>query len=65
MSFTQNSTKIAKSSRPYAVVFQYDTGAHEQGEILGTHKSYDLASAAAKRSGYDSFLSIRDARDYA
>lgn len=65
MSSTQNATKIAKSSRPYAVVFQYDIGAHEQGEIISTHKSYDLARAAAKRSGYDSFLSIHDARDYA
>lgn len=65
MSFSQNATKIAKSSRPFAVVFQYATGAREEGEVLSTHKSYDLARKAAARSGYDSFLAVRDARDYA
>ena len=65
MPFSQTATKIAKSSRPYAVVFQYATGAHEQGEVLSTHKSYELARKAAARSGYDSFLAVRDARDYA
>lgn len=64
MSFSQNAAKIAKSARPFVVVFQYATGAHEQGEILSTHKCYDLARKAASRSGYDSFLAVRDARDY-
>ena len=58
-------TRIAKSTRPYAVVFAYATSTHAQGDVLSTHKSYDLAQAAAKRSGYASFLAVRDARDYA
>ncbi len=58
-------TEIAKSSRPFAVVFQYATVSHEQGEVLSTHKSYDLACKAQERSGYRTFLAVRDARDYA
>lgn len=64
-SFSANAAKIATSARPWVVVFQYGTGSHEQGEILSTHKSYELANKAARSSCYDTFLAVRDARDYA
>ena len=59
MYFSKNATKIARPARPFAVVFHYATGEHERGEVLSTHKSYDLARKAAVRSGYDSFLAVR------
>ena len=59
-----NYEKIAKSNRPYAAVFAYDTDSHYQGDVLSTHSTHKLASAAAARSGYETFLTIRDARDY-
>lgn len=58
-------TKIAKSNRPFAAVFEYSTSRHAKGEILSTHKSYDLARKAIKASGYETFLAVRDCRDYA
>ncbi len=64
-SYSQNAAEIAASGRPFAVVFQYATSQHNQGEVLSTHKNYDLARKAARRSGYDSFLVVRDARDHA
>jgi hypothetical protein len=63
--FSENSAKIAKSTRPYEVIFAYSTGSHAQGELLSTHSSYELAEKAAARSGYSTFLAIRDSRDYA
>lgn len=65
LSFSKNASTIATSGRPYVVVFQYATGSHEQGEVLSTHTSHELAEKAANRSGYESFLAVRDARDYA
>lgn len=58
-------TEIAKSRRPFAVVWQYSNGGNEHGEVLSTHKSYELACKAQRRSGYRTFLAVRDARDYA
>ncbi len=62
--FRNAAADIAKSSRPYVVVFDYATAKHEQGTVYSTHKSYDLARKAAQHSGYETFLSVRDARDY-
>lgn len=33
-----------------------------RGEIISTHKTYDLARAAAKRSGWDDHLAIHELR---
>jgi hypothetical protein len=52
-------SKKVKTTR-WAVVFAYSTEQHGKGCVLSTHKSYDLARAAAKRSGWDSFLAIRE-----
>lgn len=31
-----------------------------RGDIISTHRTYDLARAAAKRSGWDDHLSIQE-----
>ena len=49
-------------ARPWLVTFAYATSTHPQGSLLSRHSTYALAAAAAKRSGFDSFLEIRDAR---
>ena len=64
-SFSQSAAKIAKSNRPWCVVFNYATSTHEQGELVSTHSTCDLANKAARSNGFDTFLAVRDARDYA
>lgn len=63
--FNQAAAEAAKTNRPWLVVFEYGTGSHEQGEVLSRHSTYELANKAARKSAYDSFLSVRDSRDYA
>lgn len=58
-----NYEKIAKSKRPYAVMFTHDTSTHYAGDVLSTHKTHKLAEAAGLRSN-EIFLTIRDARNY-
>ena len=60
----KNAAEIANSSRPYVVVYEYATDAHERGEILSTHSTHELAEKAANKSGYSTFLAVKDARDY-
>lgn len=44
----------------YAVAVHYSAPRlGEAGEIVSTHGTYDLARAAAKRSGWDDHLAIR------
>ena len=49
----------------YIVIVKYDCGLGDQGKVISRHKTYDAASKSIKRTGYDSFLSIRDTRSYA
>lgn len=51
------------STFTYAVYFQYATAQHKAGDVLSRHHSYDAAEKAAKRSGYSTFLAIRDLTD--
>jgi hypothetical protein len=44
----------------YIVIVQYDCGLGDQGTVISRHRTYDAARKAANRTGYDSFLSIRD-----
>ncbi len=62
---TETAKKIAKTKRPFAVIFEYATGSYGKGEVLSTHKSYDLAIKAQKKSGYQTFTVVRDSREYA
>jgi len=52
-----------KTGRDWAVIAQYEHAGYESGDVISTHKSYDLARAASKRSGYDTFRAIRNLRD--
>lgn len=44
----------------FATVFDYATSRYERGDIFSRHRTYEAARKAAKRSGWDSFLSIRE-----
>lgn len=48
-------------ARPYAVIYYYSRGGNEQGDVVSTHKSHKLAE---KKIGNDTFLGIKDIRDY-
>jgi hypothetical protein len=62
--FKKQAAKIAASKRPYALVFKYAAFRRAQNDILSTHSTHALADKAARASGYDTFLAVRDARDY-
>ena len=62
--FKKQAAKIAASKRPFALVFQYAAGGREQNDVLSTHATHQLADKAARASGYDTFLAVRDAREY-
>lgn len=62
--FKTQAAKIAASKRPYALVVQYGFGGREQNDVLSTHSTHNLADKAARASGYDTFLAVRDAREY-
>jgi len=64
-SFSDSAERIAKSSRPWAVVCMYETDTHEQGNVLSTHSTWELAQVARLRTGLITFLAVKDARDYA
>jgi len=42
----------------YLLVFSYDSGSYENGDVLSTHSTYELAQKASKKSGYNTFLRI-------
>ena len=65
MHFKFLAPKLAKSKRPFAVVYQYSTGNTGAGTVRSTHSTRELAEKSAKASGMDSFLAVRDAREYA
>ena len=48
------------TTKRYAVVVQYQCGIGDKGDVISRHKTYELARAASKRTGYDSFLAIRE-----
>jgi hypothetical protein len=52
-----------KKGKDWAVIAQYEHAGYERGAVISVHKSYDLAAAAAKKSGYDSFRAVRNLRD--
>lgn len=52
------------TGKNWAVIADYEHAGRERGEIVSRHKSHDLARKSAKRSGYDTFLSIRNLEDY-
>lgn len=49
----------------YSVVVQYDCGLGDKGNIVSAHKTYELARSAARMSGFDTFLAIREMPDTA
>ena len=59
---SETATKIAKSDKPFVVVFKYHMGTHKRGEILNTHKSYEAALQEAACSEYESSLTVIHAR---
>jgi len=44
----------------HTVVIAYECRLGKRGDIVSKHSSYELARTAAKRSGFDSFLAIRE-----
>lgn len=44
----------------WCVVVAYDCSIGNTGAVLSKHKTYDLAKAAAKKTGFYEFLSIRE-----
>lgn len=65
MHFKFLAPKIAKSKRPFAVVYQYSTGNNGAGTVRSTHSTLALAEKASRASGMGSFLAVRDSREYA
>jgi FKBP-type peptidyl-prolyl cis-trans isomerase 2 len=55
---------MEKIEKNYAVRVDYDCRLGDRGKIISRHKTYELARKAAKKTGFDSCLSIRDVRDY-
>ena len=62
--FKQQAAKIAASKRPFALVVQYGIGRYCVNDVYSTHRTHQLAGKSAWASGYDSFLAVRDAREY-
>lgn len=45
----------------WCVIVHYDSARlGARGDIISTHKTYELASASAKRSGWESFVAVRE-----
>ena len=47
-------------NKKWLVIINYDCRLGESGEIVSRHSTIELAEKASKRTGYDSFLCIRE-----
>lgn len=47
---------------PFEVYWYYSTGAHNRGDVYSRHATYKAAESNARKSGYASFLGIREVK---
>lgn len=56
--------KAYRAGKRWAVIAQYAHALYRAGDIISCHITYDLARSASRRSGYDTFRSVRDLEEY-
>lgn len=53
--------KSYNPKKPWVVYYYYERGGYERGEIVSRHSTYELAR---KKAGNDSFLGVKDLREW-